>query len=61
MRSLSLGALPYPLLKTYEGVVLEILEDPTDGPDGRQFVLGLMAYWCEHPFNLLACGIHTYI
>ena len=68
MRSCSLGALPYRLLKTYEQVVLEvwILEDPTDRPDGRHFVtdrpdgrhcvLGLLACWCEDPLNLLARG-----
>jgi hypothetical protein len=35
-------------------VVLEvwILGDPTDGPDGRHFVLGLPACWGEDPLNL---------
>ena len=40
------------------GVVLELwdLEDPTDGPDGHHFVLGLLACWCEDPLNLGARG-----
>jgi hypothetical protein len=35
-------------------VVLEvwILGDPTDGPDGLHFVLGLLACSCEDPLNL---------
>jgi hypothetical protein len=39
-------------------VVLELwdLEDPTDGPDGHHFVLGLLACWCEDPLNLGARG-----
>jgi len=39
-------------------VVLELwdLEDPTDGPDGHHFVLGLLACWCEDPLNLEDAG-----
>ena len=39
-------------------MVLELwdLEDPTDGPDGHHFVLGLLACWCEDPLNLGARG-----
>ncbi len=41
-------------------MVLELwdLEDPTDGPDGHHFVLGLLACWCEDPLNLGARGGH---
>jgi hypothetical protein len=42
-------------------VVLELwdLEDPTDGPNGHHFVLGLLACWCEDPLNLGARGDTT--
>ena len=52
-----LGCFALPLTQDVR-VVLELwdLEDPTDGPDGHHFVLGLLACWCEDPLNLGARG-----
>ena len=55
--SLFLGCFALPLTQDVR-VVLELwdLEDPTDGPNGHHFVLGLLACWCEDPLNLGARG-----